>query len=349
MEDLDIKKITIVAIFAVLVVLLFLLLRPILISIVTGIILAFIFTPLYNWLNRLIGSRTVSASIISVILVLLILLPIWFFTPILIQQSFKIYQTSQQLDLITPLKNVFPNLFASEEFSGEVGNIISSFISRIANTASNFFSNIILNFPTLFLQIVVIAFTFFFTLRDQEELLLYVRSTIPFSRDVEKKFFEYTKGITTSVIYGQVIVGILQGLIVGAGFFLLGVPNALLLTLLACLAGIFPVIGTTIIWLPAALYLLIAGNTFSAIGLTLFGLVSTVGDNIIRPLIVSRRTRMHSALILIGMIGGLFLFGILGFILGPLIIAYLLIILELYRKKRTPSILLGFEDERIIR
>ncbi|MFW5846524.1 MAG: AI-2E family transporter [Nanoarchaeota archaeon] len=347
MKESDIKNLTIGAIFAVLFVALFFLVKPILLSVITGVLLAFIFTPAYKKLCSLIKSRSLSATIISGFLFLIILLPMWFFTPILIKQSFKIYKASQQLDIITALKGIFPNLFASQEFSNEVGNIISSFISQLANASSNFFSNIILNFPTIFLHIVVIAFTFFFTLRDQEELILYLKSIMPFSREVEKKFFEYTKGITASVIYGQVIVGIMQGLIVGIGFALMKVPNALLLTLLACLAGIFPVIGTTIIWFPTALFLLIGGNTFSAIGLTFFGLISTLGDNVVRPLIVSKRTQMHSALILIGMIGGLFLFGILGFILGPLIIAYLLIILELYRKKKAPSILLEFDQEEI--
>ena len=86
------------------------------------------------------------------------------------------------------------------------------------------------------------------------------------------------------------------------------------------------------------IYLVIAGNTFSAVGVTIFGLLSTGVDNLLKPIIVSRRTQMHSSLILFGMVGGLFLFGILGFILGPLILAYLLILIETYRNKKTPGI-----------
>ena len=117
-------------------------------------------------------------------------------------------------------------------------------------------------------------------------------------------------------------------------------PNALILTLLACLAGVFPIIGVAIIWVPVAIYLLIAGNTLPTLGVIIFGLISSSIDNFIRPIIVSKRTHMPSSLILIGMIGGIFLFGILGLILGPLILAYLLVILEIYRNKRTPSILI---------
>jgi predicted PurR-regulated permease PerM len=260
-------------------------------------------------------------------------LPFWFFTPILINQSFKIYFAAKQTDFVTPLKTIFPSLFASDEFSAEIGSVIYSFVTDTANSFVNIFSQLILNFPTLFLQVLVTFFTLFFVLRDKEKIIDYVKSVMPFSKEVEKKLFESSKGITISVLYGQVLIGLIQGLIVGVGFLIFGVPNALLLTLLACLAGIFPIIGTTIVWLPTAIYLFVGGNIWPALGITIFGFISTTIDNIIRPAFVSKRTNMHPLLILIGMIGGLFFFGILGFILGPLIIAYILIIIDIYRRK----------------
>jgi predicted PurR-regulated permease PerM len=177
-------------------------------------------------------------------------------------------------------------------------------------------------------------------LRDKDKIMLYIKSLSPFSKEIEKKLFDSSRAITNSVIYGQVVIGILQGLLVGVGFFVLGIPNALILTLLACLVGILPVIGTAIVWVPVTIYLLVIGDAFSAIGIIIFGLVSSSLDNLIRPIIVSKRAKMNSLLVLLGMIGGLFLFGVLGFILGPLILAYLLIILELYRNKKVSGILI---------
>ena len=240
---------------------------------------------------------------------------------------------------MTPLKNIFPSLFASEEFSAEIGSVLYSFVTKMTNSLVNLLSQLILNFPTIFLQLIVTFFTFFFVLRDKDIIVSYLQSILPFSKDIEKKLFESSKGITSSVIYGQVIIGMIQGLIVGLGLFIFNIPNALFLTLLASLAGIFPIIGTTIVWLPIVIYLFIKGSTFSAIGITMFGITSNVIDNVIRPAFVSKKTRMHPLLVLIGMIGGLFLFGILGFIIGPLIIAYVLIILEIYRLKKTSGIL----------
>ncbi len=339
MEDDYIKKIISVIILLTLIVLAFLLLKPILISIILGIILAFVFYPIYKWMNKYLISGNVTSFILCIILLILIILPLWFLTPILIDQSFKIYQTAQQTDFVTPLTNIFPNILASEEFSVEVGSIIHSFVTRTANSFVNGLSDLILDFPIIFLQLMVVFFTFFFVLRDRIEMVEYVRSLIPFSKDVQNKLFESSRAITTSVLYGQVIIGILQGIVLGIGLFLFAVPNALFITLLAILAGVLPIIGTMIVWLPVMIILFIAGNSFAAIGVLIFGTLSSSMDNVLRPIIVSRMTKMNSSIVLIGMIGGLFMFGILGLILGPLILAYLLILLEFYRNKKIPAIL----------
>jgi len=339
MEDVYFKKITTTIILAILVVMSFLLLKPILLSIILGIILAFIFMPVYNWLESKIKIKNLSAIIISIFLILLIILPIWFLTPILIDQSLKIFFVVQEVDFTGALQSFLPSIFASEEFSREIASILHSFTSSSINSFLNSLSGLILHFPTLLLQLFVIFFTFYFVLRDKDELINYIKSLLPFSKEVENKLFKQTEGITKSVLYGQVIIGIIQGLITGLSFFIFGIPGALILTLIACLAGIFPIIGTSIVWVPVAIYLFVEGSMLSSMGIIIFGLIAMLIDNVLKPVIVSQRTSMPTSIILIGMIGGYFLFGILGFILGPLILAYLLIILEIYRNKRIPGIL----------
>ena len=338
MEDVYLKRIVTLIILVVLIVLSFFLLKPLLFAIITGLILTFIFTPLYNWIYRRIKSKNLSASLTCLFLIIVIVLPIWLLVPVLINQSFKIYLASQQIDFATLFQNIFPSLF--EQFSGEIGSIMSSFVTKMTNLLVNSVSQLILNFPVLFLQLLVVFFTLFAVLKDKEKLMSYIRSLSPFSKDVEKKLFISSKGITTSIIYGQVIIGIIQGILTGLGFFIFRVPNALVLTLVAALAGIFPVIGPAIIWVPVAIYLFIGGNIFQALGVIAFGVLASFSDNFIRPIIVSKKTNLPPSLILIGIIGGLFLFGILGIILGPLIIAYLLIVLDIYRNKQTPEILI---------
>lgn len=339
MNDPYLRKVMTTTIFAILLILSFFLLKPIFLSIVVSLILAFVFNPVYNVFYKIIKSKNVAAGIICLLLILLIVIPAWFITPIIIDQSFKIFLASQQMDFVTPLRDLFPALFTSEQFSTEIVSIVQSFAGKITNSLMNSLSQLIFNFPTLFLQASVVIFSLFFILRDKDKLLDYIKSILPFSKEVEEKLFKSSEGITISVIYGQVIVGMLQGVIVGIGFFVFNVPNALLLTFLAVLAGIFPIIGTALIWVPVVIYLALAGNSsLPAIGVALFGLFSSTIDNFLRPMIVSKRTDMHPALVLIGMIGGVLFLGILGFILGPLILAYLLIVLDLYRDKKSPII-----------
>ncbi len=338
MDDVYFRRIITAVILAVLIILSFFLLKPILLSVIMGFILAFAFTPLYNKIYKVIKSKNISSLLVCSLLIILIVLPLWFLTPILIDQSIKLYLSVQNIDFITPLKNIFPSLLASEEFSVEIGSTLHSFITKATNSLMNSFSQLILNFPNIFLQFMVVFFTFFFVLRDKEKLIAYVQSLLPFSKEVEKKLFKSSKDITSSVIYGQIIVGIVQGIVAGIGFFVFKVPNALLLTLFASLAGVIPIIGPGLVWIPVVIYLFVTGNTVSALGVLIFGLASSIVDNIIKPLFVSKRTTLHPALIIIGMVGGFFLFGVLGFILGPLIIAYLLIVLEIYRNKKSPKI-----------
>ncbi len=346
MDENYFRKATTTAILAVLVVLSFFLLKPILLAVITGFILAFVFSPIYNMFYKITKSRGFPAAILCILLLAAIILPIWFFTPILIDESIKFYRMAQQLDIITPLKKILPSLFASSEFSNEVGSIIHSSITNLATSIMNYFSKIILDFPTIIAQILVIFFTFYYALKDKDAIINYIKSLLPFSKEVEKKLFESTRDITFSVLYGQIIIGLIQGAILGIGFFVFGVSNAFLLTILALLAGILPILGPMFVGIPVAIFLFIAGNSFSAIGILIFAVIASQSDHFLRPLIVAKRTKLHTALVLIGMIGGFLLFGLLGFILGPLILAYLIIIIEIYRSKPLPSVLIQEPDKK---
>ncbi len=345
MEQDIYRKVMVSILLIALIVLSFFLLKPILMSIITGILLAFIFSPIFIWTRKKLKSKNWAAFLMCLILVILIIIPIWYLTPAVINQSIKVYTASQQADYITPIKNLLPEFFSSEHLSNEMASVIHSFITKTTNTIMNSFTDLIMNFPTLFLQFLVVLFTFFFTLRDGRLLLEYIQNLLPFPENTKNKLFKSSKDITLSVLYGQVVLGIVQGLVVGIGFFIFGVPNALLLTLVAALAGIFPIIGTALVWVPMTIYFLIQGDVIATIGILIFGILSALIENMFKPIFISKRTQLNSSIVLIGMIGGLLMFGILGVILGPLILAYLLIVLELYKNKKTPDV---FIQKKII-
>jgi predicted PurR-regulated permease PerM len=340
MDEDYFRKIMTVGIIGALIVLSFFLLKPILLSIVAGFLLAFIFSPVYNLLHRGIKSKGAPAAILVFVLFVAIILSIWFFTPMIIDESIKLYRASQQLDIVTPLKNLLPNFFKSSEFSSEVGNAIHSFVTNVTNSLMNYLSNVLLNLPDIAAQILVIFFTFYYALRDKEGIIDYIKSLLPFSKEVQKRLFDSTKDITSSVLFGQILIGLVQGIILGIGFILFGIQNPLLLTVLAIFLCALPIIGPAFIGIPVAIFLLIGGNTISAVGILIFTAIASLSDHFVRPLFVAKRAKMHSGLIIIGMVGGFILFGVLGFVLGPLIIAYLIIIIEIYRNKSLPSVLI---------
>lgn len=339
------KKIMTGVILVVLIVLSFFLLKPIIFSIIIGMILAFILSPVYDFVFKYLKRKNVTAFLMCLILIIIIVIPLWYIVPIAVDQSIKFYMNSQEMDFVTPLKLIFPSFFESAQFSNEIGSAIHSFVTKTTNSLMNSMSNMIINFPTLFLQLLVVFFSFFFVLRDKEELIEYIKSLIPFSKEVERRLFSSSKDLTISILYGQVVIGIIQGITVGIGLFIFGVPNALLLTLLAMVAGIFPIVGTTIVWVPVAIYLIIAGNTLNALGVVLFGLIASIIEALFKPIFISRRAKMNSSLILFGMVGGIILFGLLGIILGPLILAYLFIVVEAYRNKKLPDVVIQLPEK----
>jgi len=340
MDDSNFRKIMSAILLVSLIILSVLILNSVLISIIIAFLLAFIFAPVYTWLDKKIKSPNISAGLIILVLLIIIILPIWFLMPLLLEQSYDIFQKTAGIDFITPLKSIFPPLFASERFSAEVGSIISSFTTNTANSLVNSLAGVILDFPTIMLHLVVIFFTFFFLLRDKEIIVSYIKSLLPFSKEVEEKIFEYSRSVTASVLYGEFVVGMLQGLILAVGLFIFQIPNTLFFSLIALFLGVLPIVGTAILWVPIAIYLFATNNPIAAWGIVIFGLLSSSIDNILRPLIVEKRTKIHSAIVLVAMIGGLFFFGIIGFVLGPLIISYLLILLEIYRGKAKPALVI---------
>lgn len=312
--------------------------RKILMSLILGIILAFTFHPMYRYLNKKTKSPNFSAMLLCILLLVIIFVPVWFLSPIVFNQTFDLYISAQSLQLDDSLGKVFLYFFDSPQLSSELILKTNVLISKVLNYFVNLASEVLVDLPNLFLQFLIVIFVFFYFLRDKEIFKEYLMGIFPFSKEIEKKFFTQTNEITVSILYGQFLIGSLQGLIVGAGFYLFNVPNPLIWAIAATIAGILPIIGTTIIWLPIALYIGLTSSIFSGIGIAFFGLLSNAAETFGRPLWVSRQASIHPAIVFIGMIGGLFYFGFLGFILGPLVLAYLFIVLDLYRVKNNYSL-----------
>lgn len=334
------KRIVTLVLIAVLVLLTFLILEPIILPSLFGLILAFMFFPIYKILNSKIKHPNVSALIITVVLILILIVPLIFLVPLIVKQSFDIYSYLQSADLFSSLEKLFSSFLSSPEVSKDLIVSMKAFTSNIVSSFLNSFKDILLSSPKILLDVTLVLFIFFFGLRDGEKLIEYIQSISPLSKEAEKKIFQQFKDVTQSVIFGQFVVGIVQGIATGIGLFVFGVPNALILTVIATFAGMLPLLGPWLVWLPVDIYLLLIGRTSAGIGLLIYGLlVISLVDNIIRPYIVSRRTKINSAIVLVSMLGGAFMFGALGILLGPLIISYLLLLLDFFRNKKIPGLI----------
>jgi len=333
-KEKETKKIISFSLLGILTIMAFLIIRPFILIIVTSMVLGYIFYPLYLKLVKFTKSKNISAALLSLLIILAIAIPLWFTVPVIIRQTFNIYTSLQRIDFITPLKNIAPKFFSSSEFTRDFAITVNQIISKGASALMNKFGEIITNIPLIFMQLVIMLFIFFFTLRDGDKMAKFLKQLSPFSPKTEKIFIERFSNITKSVIYGMFTVGIIQGIVTGIGLYIFKAPQPLFLTMFAILFGIIPIVGPWLVWIPVSIVLIVTGKVAQGIGLALYGfLILTWIDFLIRPYFVKRKSGMSHIVALIGMLGGGYLFGVIGFVIGPLILGYLTLLLEFYRTK----------------
>lgn len=338
------KYFTIIAVLIMAALVVFLL-RPVFVPIIVGLILAYICLPLYRRLLKIVRSKNLSASIIILILIVIIVVPIWFSLPMIIKQAGEIYSSLQSLNYGNIIRAIIPS--ASEATLVKVTASIQSAVTSIAQKSIGADSpiNIFFQLPTMLINLFIVGFVFYFTLRDSDKLIELAKEISPFSKSKSDLFVQQFKGITDSIVYGHIITGIIQGLLAGFGMYIFGVHNVLILTTIAILMSIIPVLGPYIVYLPVAIFMFASGNTSLGLWYLVynFTVVSTL-DNVLRAYIVSKKTDMSSAIVFVGMMAGLFVYGVIGLLIGPLILAFFLIVLQLYKDKALESLFIK-EDE----
>jgi predicted PurR-regulated permease PerM len=182
------------------------------------------------------------------------------------------------------------------------------------------------------IQLFIAFLVAFYGLRDSGRIMGYIKEILPFQSEVNEKFIKKSKDIAFATIYGQIAVGIIQGLTAGIGFYIFKAQSPLFFTLLAIFFAMLPVLGAWVVWIPVALSMVAVGNSTNGILLAIYGalVVGTI-DNIVRPFIVGKKGKINPLIVFIGMVGGLTLMGPVGIIVGPLALEYALMFIELYR------------------
>jgi predicted PurR-regulated permease PerM len=207
-------------------------------------------------------------------------------------------------------------------------------LARAAGTLASQASAVLGGSIRLVTEIVIMLVTLFYFLRDHKSLLQYLRRLVPLSQAETDQLFGRVSDTIYATLYGNLVVKLVQGVLGGAMFWVLDLPAPVLCGIAMALFAMLPVVGTSLVWGPAAIFLLIQGSWVKAIVLTVWGsLVVSLIDNFLYPILIASELRIHTLGVLLSILGGLIAFGIAGIVLGPVILASTVALLEIWRHR----------------
>jgi predicted PurR-regulated permease PerM len=326
---------------------LFKLFSPFLVAILWAILLAFIFHPLMVHTERLVKSHTLAATLVTLVVALVIILPsIWLGT-LLTSEAESLYATASDLiknNSLTGIQQQLMSLHAVANLNnvlGQHGIRIEEEIPRIGLESLKFTSNALLenvggaakNLAEFFIDLGIVLLTFFYLLRDGESYYNSIRNLTPLHDTDREAVFDTLRITLSSVLRGLLLTALAQGLVMGAAYVIFGVPYWAFLSILTAASGLLPFAGTGLVWVPVCGYLLYFKGWASAIAMLIWGALSVgVIDNVVKPYAMGHGTGLPSVVLLFGIAGGLTVYGPLGLFLGPSIIAVFAALLRVYSR-----------------
>ena len=320
-------------------------------------VLAVIFRPLYRaWLEKMRGRSSLAAVATILIVLVLVILPLLFLGVMVSRETTALYQRFADGELnfeqqLESYRRAVPRVSA---FLGEIGidsEETRQGIARAASAASEFLAEHALRMGQGAVEFTILLFLMlyflFFFLRDGDRLITQILRTLPLSHAREQQLLGKFAEVSRATIKGTCVVGTVQGALGGLAFWALGLPAPVLWGVLMAFMSILPVLGPAIIWGPAAIILLLNGQTAKGIILIVVGtLVIGLVDNILRPILIGRDTRMPDYLVLLATLGGLAVFGISGFVIGPLLAAFFITFWGMFEREFHGQPGLGVAAER---
>jgi len=316
---------------------------PFLKPLLLGALLAGLFHPLYRWITRLLGGRqSLGAAVTLVVLLVLGLGPISAFLGIVVQQALTVSDQaipwlSQHLGAASTynvhewLVRRFPSL---AEYMPSQEQLLQN-VATAAKTAGAFLvtfaSRMTALTATFLLNLFVMLYAMFFFFRDGHTILERIFYYLPLNDEDETLMLARFTSITRATVKGTLVIGAIQGALAGVAFWVAGIDGAALWGTVMTILSIIPGIGAPLVWVPVVVVLFLNGQYLTGTLLLVWcaAVVGTI-DNFLRPVLVGRDAKMPDLLILIGTLGGLFLFGPIGFIVGPIICGLFLTVWDIY-------------------
>lgn len=340
MQQSLVNRAVIILVLGVISVLFYQVVKPFLLSIFIAALFAALFTPLYRWFLVRVGNRPALASLFTLLLVLFfVFVPLFMVFGTVLSQALDIAQSAkpwvqQQLaepGLITAKLEALPFYNQILPFREMGLDWLGKITGSVSKWTVDAIQAITLGTFSALLSIVIILYTMFFFLMDGDRLLYYMLYYLPLNDADEKKLLKRFTSVTRATLKGTAVIGMLQGTLAGLALYFAGIPSALFWAVAMMFLSVVPGIGTALVWGPAVVFLIVNGDYLVATLLAVYCVV-VVGsiDNVLRPKLVGNDTRLHELMIFFSTLGGLAMFGFMGFVIGPIIAALFVTMWELY-------------------
>lgn len=324
--------------------LMYLVMAPFFVPIFWAVVLSILFYPYFKWLmKRVTASKSAASLIACLTIAVFILIPLVLIGASLVHELLNLYDWSEvylkELStggppspsrLMTHIENLIGRYVDVSGF--DLHSILAGFANDAAAYAGEGVKGFIKNFTAFVFNIFLAFITMFFLFRDGDRLFAILMEVIPLSSYDKEQIVERNKEVIRATINGGVLVGLVQGALGGIAFWFLSIPGPILWSFVMFLFSFLPSVGSAIVWGPAVIYLLITGSYVKGIILALWGIfVIGLADNILRPFIVSGKTKLHPMLLFFSILGAVNVFGFIGIVAGPLILSVGQATVEIYQ------------------
>ena len=310
-------------------------------------VLAIVFAPAYRRLARSMRQKRTLAALATVTIILMIvILPLTLIAALLVQEGFNVYERIQsgELNIVRYFQQAFgalpewvTNLL--DRFGLTNLGLMQERLSASLLKGSQFLAaqalNIGQNTFDLIVNLFIVLYLLFFLLRDGDVLAKRIRNAIPLPAEQQRDLFNSFTTVIRATVKGNVVVAVVQGALGGLIFWFLGVHAPVLWAVLMTILSLLPAVGSGLVWLPVAIYFLVTGAIWQGAVLIAYGaLVIGLVDNVLRPLLVGKDTKMPDYVVLISTLGGLAIFGLNGFVMGPVIAAMFMAAWDIFSASR---------------
>ena len=314
--------------------------EPFLVPLAWSAVLAIFFYPLHARIERRL--RPTPAALVSTLgVTLLLIVPaiivLVFATRQAIDASARIQSALLDPDKALPthaldwVRARLPAEWQSADFSQP----LRQGAEKVASFLAGNLGSLVKNLAAFFVDLFILIFALFFMFRDGDSIVRGVRHLLPFDESIQRDMLSESKDLIFASVAVALVIAGMQGLLGGIAFTIGGIPTAIFWGVVIAFFSLVPVVGSALIWVPAALWLGFSGHWGKGLAVVVIcGGVATVADNIVRPLLLRNRTHLNELLLFIGVLGGLEVFGLLGLVIGPTIVAAAMGLFRVYMDRR---------------